>query len=204
MKITAIRAQIKRAGRYSVYVDGKYEFSLSENSLLESGVAKDQELDTAQLRELKKLSADDKLYGRVLDYLALRPRSVWEVETYLRRKKAPEELADKIIGKLSRLKLVDDREFARKWVDDRRLLKPTSKRKLRLELRAKRVCGEIITEVLEDDTATDREILRELIARKRLQPRYRDELKLMQYLARQGFGYGDIKEALNTEEEDWV
>jgi len=42
--------------------------------------------------------------------------------------------------------------------------------------------------------------LRELIAKKRQQSRYQDKLKLMQYLSRQGFGYGDIKTVL--EEDD--
>jgi SOS response regulatory protein OraA/RecX len=41
------------------------------------------------------------------------------------------------------------------------------------------------------------------IVRKRQQSKYHDdELKLMQYLARQGFGYGEIKSALSELAEE--
>jgi SOS response regulatory protein OraA/RecX len=37
-----------------------------------------------------------------------------------------------------------------------------------------------------------------VIERKRRQTKYQDDTKLMQYLARQGFGYDDIKSALQN------
>jgi SOS response regulatory protein OraA/RecX len=40
------------------------------------------------------------------------------------------------------------------------------------------------------------QMLVDLIEKKRLQTRYQDPDKLMQYLARQGFGYDQIKKAL--------
>lgn len=43
-KITDIRPQVKRANRYSVFVDEKYSFSLSESELISSGVHSRQEL----------------------------------------------------------------------------------------------------------------------------------------------------------------
>jgi hypothetical protein len=38
MKITAIKQQVKRQGRYSIFVDDKYAFSLSENALLDQKI----------------------------------------------------------------------------------------------------------------------------------------------------------------------
>ncbi len=92
--------------------------------------------------------------------------------------------------------LVDDEAFATSWVANRRLLKPTSLRKLRLELRQKGISSEIIEKVLAEDEVSDSSVLMNIIARKRRQTKYQDDMKLMQYLARQGFGYGDIKSAL--------
>jgi regulatory protein len=197
MKITAIKQQEKRKDRYSVFVDGKYAFSLSEGALLETKVASGQELDKARLKEFKKLSADDKAYGNALRYVTMRPRSEWEMRDYLRRKQAEEPVAEKIIAKLRSLDLLNDETFARTWVENRRLLKPTSRRKLELELKQKRVPQEIIDKALrEDRVQTDeREVLRELVERKR--KRYPDNLKLMQYLARQGYSYNDIKSVLD-------
>ena len=66
MKVTAIRQQVKRAGRYSIYVDGEYSFSLSEGALLDSKINVGQELTDKEVSEYKQLSADDKTYNQTL------------------------------------------------------------------------------------------------------------------------------------------
>lgn len=198
MNITAIKQQVKRQGRYSIFVDGKYAFSLSEGALLESQLTAGQELTGDELQELKQASADDKLYNNALAYATLRPRSTWEMEQYLRRKKAQDETSKQILNKLSILDLLDDEAFARSWIASRRLLKSTSRRKLLQELRAKRVPNEIAEQALSEDIVDEQTVIIELIARKRRQSRYQDEQKLMQYLAGQGFNYGDIKAALEA------
>jgi len=204
MQITAIKQQVKQANRYSVFVDGKYSFSLSETALLGSGIASGQELTTARLAELKKLSAHDKAYGRALRYVAMRPRSEWEVRFYLKRKDVDADEAAVITERLRKNGLVDDLAFARAWVANRRLLKATSKRRLVQELHQKQVADAIIEQVLAEDETDERQTLRDLVEKKRHIARYRlDATKFMQYLARQGYGYDDIKSVLaeyNTNE----
>lgn len=196
MKITAIRQQERRKDRYSVYVDGTYGFSLSEGALLEAKLASGQELTVDQVKAYKQLSAEDKILGNALRYAAMRRRSRWEMESYLKRKEASPALADQILSKLSDMGFVDDLAFAEAWVANRHLLRPTSRRKLQQELRAKRVPNDIIDKVLKEDQTSDVAELKTMIARKRRQTKYQDDTKLMQYLARQGFGYDDIKNAL--------
>jgi regulatory protein len=84
-------------------------------------------------------------------------------------------------------------------VESRRLLKATSKRKLAMELKQKRIAEDIITQVLAEDETDERHVLRDLIAKKRTQTRYQDEQKLLAYLMRQGFNYDDIKAALQND-----
>ena len=197
MKITAIKQQVKRADRYSIFVDDKYAFSLSESGLLQSGLASGQELTESDLKAHKKAAGLDKAYGSALRYVAIRPRSEWEIETYLKRKEVDAESAAVIVAKLRDLRLLNDLDFARAWVSNRRLLKATSKRRLRMELKQKRVQEEAIDQALAEDVTDERDALRELIEKKR--GRYPDKQKFMQYLARQGFGYDDIKDALAEE-----
>jgi len=199
MKISAIKRQIKRADRYSIFVDGKYAFSLSDSALLESKLVAGQELSDKEVKQFKRLSDDDKIYGLALRYLALRPRSKWEIETYLDRKKSPPDLKDKILNKLSDNGLIDDVKFAEAFVNDARLLKQTARRKLIQQLRQKRVSEDVILSAVGDDPQTENEALAAIIARKRRQSKYHDDLKLMQYLTRQGFNYGDIKAALQAD-----
>lgn len=199
MKITAIKRQERLKGRYSIYVEEKYAFSLSAEVLLGEKLYQGQEIEAAQLKAYKKLSQDDKAYNLALAYVARRLRSEWELADYFRRKGYDEALSAQILKRLKALGLVDDEKFARAWVNDRRLLKSVSKRRLTQELRQKRIADGIIADVLAADEADERQVLRELVERKRQQSRYKDNLKLMQYLARQGFGYDDIKAVMQED-----
>lgn len=201
MKITSIKQQAKRADRYSVFVDEKYSFSLSESALLRSGLASGQELSKQQVDDYKQLSADDKMYNRALRYVAMRPRSTWELATYLQRKDASEAAIDSIIQKLTELNLLNDATFAASFVRDRQLLRPTSRRKLILELKKRHIAEEYIQAALQQDEVDEAGSLQQVIAKKRRQTKYQDDEKLMQYLARQGFGYGDIKSALAKDDD---
>lgn len=198
MVITSIKQQAKRADRYSIFVDGKYSFSLSEDELVARGLHSGQELSPQEVKGYKKLSEVDKIYNLALNLIARRPRSRKELQDYLKRKKLDEQESNSIIARLENNGLLNDQDFAKRWVENRRELKNASTRKLRLELRAKGISSEIIDEVLEDSHTAELTALQELISKKRRQTKYQDDLKLMQFLARQGFSYGDIKDALNS------
>lgn len=169
--------------------------------MISSGLHSGQELTAAELEQLKDTSQFDKLYNRALMLVARRPRSRWELEDYLKRKDSPAPFIEQILNKLSEYGYVDDLKFAKLWVENRRLLRPTSRRRLIQELRQKRVSQEVIDAVLEEDQADEQSVLRELVDKKRRQPKYQDDLKLMQFLARQGFSYGDIKSVLQEDKQ---
>ena len=201
MKITAIKQQAKRAGRYSIFIDDKYAFSLSEGALLDAKIVIGQEVSPEQLAAYKDTSAFDKAYGNTLAYVARRMRSEWELREYFRRKEIDEDAGEQILERLRGFGYVDELRFARNWVDNRRAIKSVSRRRLQLELRQKHVPDDIIRQVLEEDETTDLDTLKQLVVKKRQQTRYQDDTKLMQYLARQGYGYDDIRRALQRDED---
>lgn len=197
MKITAIKAQVKNTERISIYVDEKYSFSLGYNQLLDQKLHVGLEVDEARIAELKHISDFGKAYERALNYVMIRPRSVREVQDYARRKKWTPEDTAAIIQKLQTRRYLDDANFARAWVENRALGGKTSKRKLQLELKTKGVADDIIKQAIHNAEFDDTNALKELIAKKRRLPKFAaDEQKLMQYLARQGFSFDDIKQAL--------
>lgn len=196
MKITKIEAQVKTKGRYSVFIDDKFAFGISELGLIENGLKIGQEYSKEELEKLKNDANTDKIYNMTLGLIARRPRSQWEIENYLRRKDIEPDASNFIITKLKEKKFIDDFDFAKRWIENRRLLKPISKRKLELELRAKRVNNDVIKKVLDEDETDDFSVLLQEVEKKRRQTRYQDDTKLMQYLARQGYSYEDIKKAL--------
>jgi regulatory protein len=204
MKITAIKQQLSRADRFSVFVDDKFAFSLGESALLESKLVVGQEIDEVGLTKLKQLSANDVIYEQAQRYATGRPHSRWEMANYLRRKDASPALIEIILNKLSNIKLLDDKWFAEAYVADRQRLRPTSRRKIIFELRAKHVPEDVIKSALSSEEDVESDALRTLIERKRQQSRYQDDLKLTQYLVRQGFSYGDVKAALKASDNEIV
>ena len=199
MKITDIKQQVKRQNRYSIFVDEKYLFSLSENELINSGLRVGRELSQAELSGLKYESELGKVYERALNLISHRPRSEGELRDYMKRKGHDEAAISQVIERLSERSYINDADFARRWVEYRRMLKSSSKRRLMQELRQKHISDDIIHQVLSDDEINDQQALRELVEKKRRQSKYKDDQKLMQYLSRQGFNYDDIKAALQEE-----
>lgn len=197
MKITSIKQQQKRLNRYSIYVDEKYTFSLGEEDLVTAGLQKGQEVSETDLKKFKQDSIIGKAYDRAIRYLALRPRSRWEIEDYLKRKAYDEPVITEVLSKVSSKGYIDDEKFARSWAETRQLLNPRSKKQLSMELRKKRISNEIIDSVLSEFSEDDElSVLKDLITRKQKQTRYQDSDKLLSYLARQGYSYHLIKQAL--------
>ncbi len=199
MKITKIQPAVKTAGRYNIFIDEKYSFSLDENQLLEQKLKIGLEINDEKLTELQGESEFGKSYARALELILRRPRSFREMNDYARRKKWEEELTDRVLNRLSEKGYLDDKKFANFWLKARVSSKPISKRKLSAEMMQKGIKREIIDEVLSDYSENDEQDAL-LVLIKKKQKKYTDEQKLMAYLAGQGFSYGAIKEALQKSE----
>lgn len=217
MKITALTPQQKSDNRVNVIVDGKYRFSLDVYQVVDLGIKVGNEYSEAELKELETESQFGKLYARALEYCIMRPHSSKEVRDYLHRKTldmkykskrtgelkertgVSKEVAERVFNRLVEKGHIDDERFARWWIENRNMKKGASRRKLTAELRAKGVDQEIIDRYLAESPRNDETELQKIIAKKA--GRYSDPQKLMQYLARQGFSYEDIREALREREE---
>lgn len=204
MKITALKQQVKRADRYSVYIDGKYVCPFSESEVLKLGLYVGQELSQSELNQLKDDSVQDKARYQAFGQLSRRARSEWELRDYLKRKDYAPEVIDQVIRQLAEYGYIDDEKFAETWVANRRLLKPTSRRRLQMELRQKRVSDEVIAHVLTEDVTDESMVLQTVVERKRRQTKYQDDTKLTQYLLRQGYNYADVKAAIQTQNNESV
>ncbi len=187
---------MKNPNRVSIFVDGKYTFSLNLDELLNTKLKNGQELTSSELKKLQQLSSDGKLSMRAFEWLMIRPRSARELTDYLRKKQAGDELTQKILIDAQKRNYQNDTAFAKWWVDQRRSGKQRSARYITQELASKGVEREIITEVLADNETSDIDTLRILVVKKRRSARYVDDQKLIEYLARQGYSFSLIKEVL--------
>lgn len=86
-------------------------------------------------------------------YLSYRARSVAEVRDKLKEKDFAAEVVAEVIADLQRQQLLDDREFARRWVEAR-LPRAYGARRLAEDLRHKGVAAGVVEEVLAEYAPT--------------------------------------------------
>lgn len=207
MKITDISIQAKNNDRVNISVDGVYRFSLDVFQLGELGIKRGNEYTEEELEALETESLFGKLYARAVEYTMLRPHSSKELRDYLWKKTLDKRgkegrikngyspaLTQRVYERILAKGYVNDEAFTRFWVQNRHQAKGASRRKLISELRAKGIESDVIETVLADVGRNDQDELAKMMDKKRA--KYPEDVKLMQYLVRQGFSYDDVKRAI--------
>lgn len=196
MKITSIRQQIKNPGRVSIFVDGKYEFSLSLDELVKYKLKNNDELDKADVKRFKKISADGKLRARALEWLLNRPHSEREFRDYLYKKKIEPEQIDSLVGEMTEKGYLDNTKFAA-WFTELQGRRGKSDRAIRAALFKKGISREMTDEAASENAGDEADRLKAVIQKKKRLSRYKnDPQKLMKYLVAQGFSWQSVKEEL--------
>jgi regulatory protein len=181
MNITSIKQQVKNPDRVSIFVDGKYTFSLSLDELVVHKLKNNDELSEANVKKFKKISEDGKLRARALEWLLNRPHSERE---------------------FSKKGYLDNAKFA-EWFAELQSRRNKSNRAIRSELFKKGIDRQLTDIVMEEQGNEELERLKALIAKKSKSSRYKnDPLKLAQYLVGQGFNYQLVKQALAADEPE--
>lgn len=208
MLVTDIKLQVKNSNRVSIYLDGRYSFSLTVDQLASFNFKKGDDLSLEEVEAYKDESSYGKLKAVALDYLLLRTRSKKEFRDYLFRKtlstydkkgkkiiRYTDAQAKRVYEHFLNTKYLDDELFAKTWVENRNLKKGVSKKKLYQELKQKGIEDYVIEQALRVSGRDDLGELKKVLAKKA--ERYKgDNNKLIRYLASLGFNYEDIKKAL--------
>lgn len=191
--VTSLETQQHDPERVNVYLNGQFAFGASKMLVFARNLTVGMELDEPAVAELLRDDAVERAFGAALNFLSFRPRSKREVVDYFRRKNAEPEVAEAVVDRLVRTGMLDDREFARYWVENRQTFRPRGSRALRLEMRQKGLGSDVIDEALDgtiDEEAAAYEAgLKKVRSLEKLEDRefFR---KMVGYLQRRGFPYG--------------
>lgn len=163
--ITAVRMQKKNPRRANLYLDGEFVLGLSVDVVQDWGLRRGMPLSDADLEALRRAEQQQRAYGDALRLLNYRPRSAAEVRGRLGRRGYDPEQVEAVVSRLQEQGLLEDRAFARLWVENRRLSSPRGRQRLAAELRQKGLAAEVIADVLaeaadEDEAAQALELAR--------------------------------------------
>jgi regulatory protein len=206
LRITDITPQKKR-GRYNLLVDEKFFCGISDRTLARFGLYKGKEVERSDLEAIFKEEIVGRLYDRAVGKIARRPQSELEIQNYCRGilwKKKKEwfektpyegagkvlaaELVEEVIGKLSRDRLLSDKDFAKWWVEQRKNTGNRGWALIESELKVKGVDQEIIN-TLSMNTEDEAVIIRKAKAK---YCRGVSAKKCRERLARRGFSWDAI------------
>jgi regulatory protein len=209
--ITAITPQVRNQDRVNIYLDGRYAFSLAVAAAL--GLRVGDELTEGQIEACRAKDSLEKAKDQAIRYIVQRPRSISEIERYLKRKGYDEPQIEQVVNRLRELNLLDDTAFAEYWIEQRLTFKPRSQMALRYELQQKGVSRDVMDEMLNevDEVAAAQDAAQRKLNTFRHLPEDQFRAKLGSFLQRRGFRYETIRQVVDdlwreieeTSQEDW-
>jgi regulatory protein len=195
----------RRPDEWHISLDGDYAFTLDGAILVAEGLAVGMELSEEDIARLRAAAEERRIYDAALSFLTTRPRSRAEVRRRLLRPRpnrqtpAP-EVVDRVLARLERMGLLDDREFSEFWVEQRERFSPRSASAVRFELRQRGVAREITEDTVDSDQDEERALA---AGRQRLRSlggldyeTFRD--RLGPFLLRRGFSYTIARQVTKT------
>ena len=209
--VTAIEPQQRDPDRVSIFIDGHFAIGVHEAVLAKVRVRVGEQVSLEQLQTLARAEEKRRARDAALVQLGVRARSRRELERWLQRHGYDAEVVAEVLDDLGRWDLIDDAQFARRWVEGRTgRRKPLGPDRLAAELRQKGVEREVIDSALEAiDPET--ELALALTAGRQKVESIRGEAvpivrrKLAAALRRRGFSWNTItrvSDILLAEEDD--
>ena len=215
-KITDIALQKKNPKRVNVFLEGEFAFGISLDLRFEKKLEIGKNLTEKQIASLVEADQVERLLNKSLKFLSFRPRSEKEIRDHLlwkgklkdidksdSEKAEYEKSIERVISKLKKIGQVDDKGFAKWWVEQRQSFKQIGVRAIKVELFQKGIDKDTVSELLdESDESKEVELAvkassKKIQSYKKLEPQ-EFRIKMGQYLARRGFGWNTIKKVVDT------
>lgn len=201
--ITSIETQKKANDRVSIFIDGEFALGVHADVLISRRLSKGQTVSESDVAELIEEDSYFKARTSAYHLLSYRPRSRFEISQRLSKSGFSTPIIERVIERLVELNLIDDQAFAYTFSEARVRSKGYGPARLRRELSRKGIHSDIIDVVIPDayrDTPAEalavessRKYMKRLIREKDMGKR---RSKLTAYLARRGFSYDQMTEAV--------
>jgi regulatory protein len=190
--ITRIERKSARSKRYQIYFNDEPLLSVHEDVLVKQGLYKGMEVDAAKIKELLLAEEYNQVRIAALHYLSYRPRTIQELRQYLTKKDFSAGYIHQVVEEMKEQGYLNDQQYAKAWVEERRNRKNYGVLRIKNELRQKGIASQWIDEAIshvEDDE--ERQLAMEVAKRRYLrlchEPWPKIERKIGQFLVYRGF-----------------
>jgi regulatory protein len=210
-EITKIEAQKRRKDRYNIYLDGKFAFPVSIDSIAYFSLEKGKILNESDLQKILDDDVYQKILDKTLNFISYKIRSEKEIydrlDTYLYKSVKPEKLREdirkKVLEKVKKLDLIDDKGYAGTYINIKKSAKnPPGKQKVIEFLYKKGISGEIINECVEVyDFEVEKKGAMKFAKRKIKSYKsdtFKNRNKLWKYLAGKGYSPDVIRSVVDS------
>ncbi|MDL2248961.1 RecX family transcriptional regulator [Tyzzerella sp. OttesenSCG-928-J15] len=204
MIITAIEEQKKNKERRSIFVDGEFAFGMSVEDVYFYRLKEGLEISEEYFEEIKTnvIVADGK--NKALKYLSYSAKTKKEMLKKLKTYDFSPDIIDEVIAFLEEHNFINDYDYAEKFAESRRRA-GYGEHRIKSELYIKGISGDVIEDVLEKDDDDDEDetvntilkLLEKKIKSDTKEEFYENERqKIYGFLNRRGFGFDDVKVAI--------
>lgn len=202
MKITSIEPQKRNKDRFSIYIDDKFYMGVNQDVVLKHFLTKGMEVDEEFLNDVIKTEEKNKAINTACNYLGFKPRSEKEVRDKLRDKGFEDEIIEDTIDFLYKYKYLNDYDYGKALINDKKNFKKAGKNLLKQELYKKGIDKDMILELVEETYDYDEEyqMAYEVCLKKYKLIKNEDRnaiyRKLSSLLARKGYAFDIINKVI--------
>ena len=147
--------------RYKVYFKDGSSVILHENIILKYSLLLTKKID--DIDELTKENNFYLLYDIALKYISIKMRCESEMRTYLKKKQIDNDIIDKVVDKLKKDNLINEKNYVKSFIADKINLNKYGQNKIRNELSKlkldENIINEEINKINQDDLRNNLEAL---------------------------------------------
>jgi regulatory protein len=185
--------KVLRKGEYLVVFSDGTEVRILKEHLPGSGIEEGVSLSRDRIRQLDSVYGYTRAREAALRLLKVRPRTEIELRRRFKALRTDRQIAERVLTDLKAIGQVDDRLFARLWIEEKIRKGDSGRMRMRRDLEAKGIERDIVAEELKAalSDAEELELAGRLALRKmgRLgpAPAREERRKVYAYLLRRGF-----------------
>lgn len=203
MTVTKIEAVPNSKNKYKIYVDEQFAFVLYKGELSRYRLEAGNEIEDMVYGNIMEQVIFKRAKLRALHLLNAMGRTEKQLRQKLKENDYTEEIIERTLQYVKSFGYVNDFEYARSFILNRKDKK--SRKELYLQLSQKGVSSDVLDEIFEEcyDDSSAREAISIILQKKKYNPETatpKDTQKILSYLTRKGFSYEDVRQLLQVSE----